>query len=32
MSVENKENYNPDVQVSRQMTVSMCPYAQHGDA
>jgi len=31
MSVENEENYNPDVPVSRQMTV-MCPYSKHGDA
>ena len=32
MSVENEENYNRDVPVSRQMTVSMCPYYPHGDA
>ena len=31
MSVENEENCNPDVPVSRQITV-MCPYSQHGDA
>jgi hypothetical protein len=32
MSVENEENYNPDVPVSRQTTVIMCPYCQPGDA
>jgi hypothetical protein len=32
MSVENEENYNPDVPVSIQMTVIMCPYCPPGDA
>jgi hypothetical protein len=32
MSIENEENYNPDIPVSRQMTVIMWPYCQPGDA
>ena len=32
MSVENEENYNPDVSVSRYMTVIMRPYSPPGDS
>jgi hypothetical protein len=32
MLVENEANYNPDVPVSRYMTVIMCPYSPPGDS
>ena len=32
MSVENEENYTPDISVSRQVTVIMCLYSPPGDA
>jgi hypothetical protein len=32
MSIENEENYTPEVPVSRQMTVIMCLYSPPGDA